>query len=51
MKNSNVKYICENCGTKAEMDKEVTTRYWVAYKNKCQECGGKIVTKIERVEE
>lgn len=49
MKNSNIKYICENCGKPAEIDKERTTRYWDAYKDRCQECHGKIVTKIERV--
>lgn len=51
MKNSNVKYICENCGKPAEIDKEKTTRYWIVYKDKCLNCGGEIVAKIERVEE
>lgn len=51
MKNSNVKYVCEDCGTHAEINKNSTTRYWIAYKDKCPACGGKIVAKIERVEE
>ena len=39
--------VCKDCGQEATIDKEKSNENWTVYKNKCDECGGQITTKLE----
>jgi DNA-directed RNA polymerase subunit RPC12/RpoP len=41
-----IKFVCEDCGEKPEIDKKQSNKNWNVYQNKpCKHCGGKITIK------